>query len=118
MPDQRRLQQQRASANRLGRPPGAPSTASTPSGLTVSPAAARAPPSVGGLVPGSVTITPTKASTPITKKPSIDVVDLSDDDTPAPKVHRPAPPLTRQPVPRNPVQSIRPRPSFRPQGNQ
>ena len=59
-PDQRRLQQQRASANRLGRPPGAPSTASTPSGLTVSPAAARAPPSVGGLVPGSVTITPTK----------------------------------------------------------
>ena len=61
-----------------------------------------------------------QASTPITKKPSIDVVDLSDDDTPAPKVHRPAPPLTRQPVPRNPVQqhSIRPRPSFRPQGNQ
>ena len=59
-PDQRRLQQQRASANRLGRGAAAPSTASTPSGLTVSPAAARAPPSVGGLVPGSVTITPTK----------------------------------------------------------
>jgi len=118
-PDQRRLQQQRASANRLGRT-AVPSTAS-PSGLTVSPAAARAPPSVGGLVPGSVTITPTKATTPITKKPSIDVVDLSDDDSPAPRAAapRPAPPLTRQPVPRNPVQhSIRPRPSFRPQGNQ
>merc|ERR1719510_2264664 len=113
-PDQRRLQQQRASANRLSRPAAPSSLGSS----TLSPAT-RAPPSVGGLVPGSVTITPTKASTPITKKPSIDVVDLSDDDTPAPKVHRPAPPLTRQPVPRNPVQqhSIRPRPSFRPQGN-
>ena len=139
-PDQRRLQQQQASANRLGRP--AASSSTTPlASTTLSPTASRAPPSVGGLVPGSVTITPTKvgacyliltsifqltsrppqATTPITKKPSIDVVDLSDDDSPAPshKAQPPAPPLTRQPAPRNPLQqSIRPRPSFRPQGNQ
>ena len=68
-----------------------------------------------------LTSLPSQATTPITKKPSIDVVDLSDDDSPAPshKAQPPAPPLTRQPAPRNPLQqSIRPRPSFRPQGNQ
>merc|ERR1719412_3357628 len=58
-PDQRRLQQQRASANRLGRPAATSSTTPLAS-TTFSPTASRAPPSVGGLVPGSVTITPTK----------------------------------------------------------